>query len=189
MLNYIDNGFVETWEHKYDETENDECEYQKLLIQVRQEISSFNTLSQETFRRIIDWKSPRVKGKINWANLEEYFEIIHQCLQFPEDHKITLLTSLYGIGAPVASTILHFIYPFTFPIFDRRTVDVLLHYELIQHKSTGVNQYPAFREAILRIQRNCPDWNLRQIDRALFAFHKNNPSIFGTLSQPKKKCC
>jgi hypothetical protein len=95
-----------------------------------------------------------------------------------------LLFELPGIGAPVASTLLQFIYPSLFPIIDRRTVDVLRHFGYIQYKSTGIAQYPAFMAAVLAIRDYCPKWTLREIDRAIFAFHKQNVALFGTLSKP-----
>ena len=98
--------------------------------------------------------------------------------------KMKLLVDLPGIGAPVASTFLQFFYPSSFPIIDRRTVAVLCHFGYIQHKSTGIAQYPAFMAAVLAVRDCCPKWGLREIDRAVFAYHKQNTALFGTLSEP-----
>jgi hypothetical protein len=97
--------------------------------------------------------------------------------------RMKLLVDLPGVGAPVASTFLQFLYPSVFPIIDRRTV--LRHFGYIQRKSTGIAQYPEFMAAVLAVRDCCPKWSLREIDRAVFAYHKQNTALFGTLSEPR----
>jgi len=182
----IDDQFIKTWHPRYDETECDEPEYQRLLVRVSSEITARHTLTRLTFEEILNWKAARVKGIIDWDNFSDYSYKIKKSLEESDQNKMTLLTSLRGIGAPVASTFLHFIYPNSFPIFDQRTVGVLRYFRYIYSKSTELAQYPAFRSAVLKIQASCPEWSLREIDRAVFAFHKLNDEIFGTLSKPSK---
>ena len=79
---------------------------------------------------------------------------------------------LDGIGAPIGSTILHFIYPDKFPIMDVRTCESLFHLGYIKSKSRDEKRYPMFRKAILDIQKQCDQYSLRQIDKALFAYDK-----------------
>lgn len=183
----IDDHFIETWHPKYDEVEDDEFEYEKLIAQAKWEIDRpFNqTLDKATFNRIIDWKSSRVKGIIKNNDFQIYASAISE-LSVHDDllPKIEHLIKLPGFGAPVSSTLLHFLYPHKFPIIDKRTVDVLRHYDLVQQKSTGVAQYLAFAKAIFDIQQRCKKrWSLRQIDRALFMYHKLQPEIFGQLNR------
>ena len=83
-----------------------------------------------------------------------------------------------GIGVPVAFTILHFMYSGNYPIMDMRTVEVLQAYGYITRKSRDLKRFPEFQDAVLSIQNSHPRWSLRQIDRAIFAFHKNNPELF-----------
>ena len=180
----IDDKFICDWEYQYDNIEGDEPEYKRLLNRVNSDIEKSGTLTEQTFTDILDWKSSRVKGKIEWDRIGTYFNTIKKCHEVAGIEKMSLLYKLPGIGAPVASTFLHFIYPFSYPIIDRRTVDVLRYIGYIRYKSTDINQYPAFMEAILSIQKACPKWSLREIDRALFAYHKKNPDLFGTLSKP-----
>jgi len=188
LLAKLDDDFIQFWHPKYDETEDDEPKYKCLLDMVGSEILTEHTLSKDTFTEILNWKSARVKGRIKWDEFKKYQDVITECLSVPDAEKMNLLVDkLYGFGAPVASTFLQFIYPSAFPIVDRRTVDVLRYFGYIQYKSTGIAQYAAFKAAILKIQEKCPKWNLREIDRALFSFHKQNLELFGTLANPNHR--
>jgi hypothetical protein len=182
--NFIDDQFIQAWHPRYDETEDDEPEYRRLLNKVSLEMETDRSLIRQTFTEILNWKSARVKGRIDWSAFETYTNAIAKCQESFGMERMRLLIDLPGIGAPVASTFLHFIFPSSFPIIDRRTVDVLRHFGYIQYKSTGIAQYPAFMAAVLAIRDHYPKWSLREIDRAVFSFHKQNTSLFGTLSKP-----
>ena len=184
MPNFIDDQFIYTWHPRYDETEDDEPEYRRLLNKVSAEMETDYSLTKQTFTEILNWKSARVKGLIKWHQFERYTNAIEKCQKVSGMKRMTLLVELPGIGAPVASTFLQFLYPSSFPIIDRRTVDVLRHFGDIRYKSTGIVQYPAFKAAILAIRDQYPKWSLREIDRAIFSFHKQNTALFGTLSKP-----
>jgi len=169
----IDNRFITKWHPRYDLIESDEDEYQSLVGVVASELQSTDTISQPTFRRIIDWKSSRVKGKIRWDDWPLYDRAIMDSYSAADDKKIQSIISVYGIGVPVGSTILHFMFPNDFPIIDKRTVEVLFAAKLI-HFRTAIEpkNYSRFRRSIVRIRHNVPKRSLREIDRALFAFHK-----------------
>jgi hypothetical protein len=180
----IDDLFIQSWHPRYDEIEDDEPEYSRLLSKVCSEIETNHSLSKQTFTEILNWKSARVKGKIDWTNYETYSNTIKEFHDASSMEKMNRLIALPGIGAPVSSTFLHFIYPSFFPIIDRRTVDVLRYFGYIRHKSTDIAQYPAFMAAVLGIRDCYPNWSLREIDRAVFTYHKMNNRLFGTLSKP-----
>ena len=184
MPNRIDDQFIQAWHPRYDETEDDESEYRRLLNKVSLEMRTDRSLTKQTFTEILNWKSARVKGRIDWSNFETYTHAINNCHETSGMERMKLLVDLPGIGAPVASTFLQFLYPSSFPIIDRRTVAVLRHFGYIQRKSTGIEQYPAFMVAVLAVRDSCPKWSLREIDRAVFAYHKQNKALFGTLSKP-----
>jgi hypothetical protein len=76
------------------------------------------------------------------------------------------------VEAATASTLLHFMRPEEMPIIDVRTVGVLFAAGLISSPQKDLEHYKEFRQAILRIQSSCPDRSLREIDRGLFAYHK-----------------
>jgi len=94
----------------------------------------------------------------------------------PPERKLRALLGdghkLPGVGAPTGSTILHFMYPAFMPIIDVRTVETLHKAGRIHTKMRDLAHYEEFRGAIDKIRRECPNWTLRQIDKALFAYHK-----------------
>lgn len=182
MKTKINDKFIEKWHPKYDILEKDEEYYQNILCEVKIDIRSKKTLSEKTFKKIINWKAKRAKGKIEWANFNKYSEQVRKCLDknLSDTEKIKILDDLKGIGAPIATTILHFIFPKEIPIMDIRTVEVLYINNWIESLQRTVRNFQPFKEAILTIKSNCPKWSLRQIDRALFTFHKIKKA---------KKCC
>ena len=115
----IDYNFIEQWEPKYDEIESDEGEYLSLIESVNEDVKTQKLISLKTFERIINWKSPRAKGTIKWGNFDIYHEAFRKILDPRYPDKMRLLLPLPGIGAPVASTILHFIFPQIFPLMNQ----------------------------------------------------------------------
>src|SRR5271156_5613052 len=51
----IDDHFISEWHPKYDMTENDEDEYQRLVPTVARDMASTATISKSTFLRIWQW--------------------------------------------------------------------------------------------------------------------------------------
>jgi endonuclease III len=102
---------------------------------VRYETQHRQTITRRTFERIINWKSPRAKGKINWRDYRIYQKAFQQVLSIDEDERLEVLVALPGIGAPIASVILHFIFPTVFPIYDFRTTETLHHFGYINSKT------------------------------------------------------
>jgi len=182
-LQKININFISTWHPRYDETEKDEAEYQTLVDLAAIDIENIKTFSKSTFLRILCWKSPRLKGIVRLKDFDVYQNGIRLAHDAVEDEKIKMLIQLYGIGAPFGSTILHFMYPDSFPIFDVRTVETLNFARLIQFKRTNPTHYASFRSVMLNLLRENQPFSLREIDRALFAFHK----IQLTQKQSKKK--
>ncbi len=185
----INSAFIEEWNPRYDETEKDQPEYEAILIAVAGELRKESTLTRETFIRIINWKAARVKGRLN-SDYEPYSKTFAKAHQSADVlNRISLLTQLDGIGVPVASTILHFMDPHVVPINDVRTVEILHYAGLLKYLSRDEKRFAAFQEALLNIRANSPDFTLRHIDRALFAYHKQffEPEIKGI--QPKLKAC
>src|SRR5437867_11428184 len=66
----IDDTFISEWHPKYDCTEDDEDEYQRLVAAVARDMVSTGTISKETFLDIWGWKGAiRV---IRHVRMEEY---------------------------------------------------------------------------------------------------------------------
>ncbi len=172
MLLTINCEFLSQWNPQYDHVENDQKRYDEILVAVESELARSGTLSEQTFLRIIEWKAARVKGKLSTGYGEYAIAIkaAHQANGI--DSKVRILVQLDGIGVPVASTILHFMFPNEIPINDRRTVEILHAAGLVKHSSRDEQRFLPFVAAILQIRLQCPQFTLREIDRALFAYHK-----------------
>lgn len=174
----IDDAFIQNWHPKYDLTENDEPDYQRLVIQVAEEITSSGTISQETFLAIWSWKGAmRVIGHVLMDRYDTlYVEAFRRIPALPLNMKLPSLLAgnakLPGFGAPTGSTLIHFIHPQTMPIVDVRTAEVLCRAGIVSTDRTDLDHYEEFRRGIQSIRQRCPGWTLREIDRALFAYHK-----------------
>ncbi|HAF07113.1 MAG: hypothetical protein QME48_07130 [bacterium] len=168
----IDDAFIEKWHPEYDKCEVDEEDYKTIIAKVSNELSQKGTISKDTFIDILDWKAARVKGIVRLNDFDTYEKAFRKCIKAPNNEKLSILDELYGIGVPVASTILHFIYPQFFPIMDIRTVETLHYAGYIKSTARDQKRYIPFQSTILTIAMDYPKWSLRQIDRALFAYHK-----------------
>jgi hypothetical protein len=105
-----------------------------------------------------------------------YASAFRRAAQERPDRKLALLigpdNKLPGLEAPSGSTILHFIHPEIMPIIDVRTAEVLFAAGLVPTKHRDLKRYETSRRAIDQIRNRCSGWSLREIDRALFAYHK-----------------
>ncbi len=174
----IDDEFIREWEPKYDLIENDEEEYQRLLPEVARDMASTKTISERTFLAIWKWKgATRVIGHVVLAAYGTlYAPAFRRAASELPDRKLAALIApgvkLPGVEAATGSTVIHFMHPQLMPIIDVRTIGVLFVARLISTESKDLAHYEEFRRAIDGIRRRCPSWTLRQIDRALFAYHK-----------------
>jgi hypothetical protein len=170
----IDSNFIELWGQRYDEIESDEEDYLFLIEHVIEDVKNNKSISLGNFEKIIDWKSKRAKSIIKWNNYDIYHKAFNKVLEVNFSNKMSELIRLPGIGPPIASTILHFIFPELFPIYDVRTNEVLNNFCYIKHKTLSLSGYLEFQNAIIKIKTELVHYNLRQIDRAIFAYHKIN---------------
>jgi hypothetical protein len=176
----IDDAFIGRWHLEYDDPRigGDDRDYETLVTTVARELSSRSTISKKTFLEIWKWKG--AMRVIRHVKIEQYDTLyavaFHHAASEPPERKLSALLAggkkLPGVGAPTGSTIIHFIHPETMPIIDVRTVEVLFEACLIPSKHRDLKHYERFREAIGEVRQRCPKWSLRQIDRALFAYHK-----------------
>lgn len=168
----IDEAFLERWYYRCDEIEKDEPEYQAIIKIVATEIADLGTLTQPTFIRILDWKDVRVKNLIQREHFAQYQARIAESLDAPAANKLKILMALRGIGPPVGSAILHFIYPDKIPVFGVRTVEALYSVGLLSSLYRDERRFSAYMAVIRDIAARYPGWSLRKIDRALSAYHK-----------------
>jgi hypothetical protein len=174
----IDDAFIREWDPKYDRTENDENEYRRLVTTVAADMVSTKSISQGTFRAIWDWKgATRVIRHVRFEEYDTlYAPAFRRAASEPPQRKLAVLlgpgVKLPGVEAATGSTIIHLMHPQSMPIMDVRTISVLFRAGLITTQQKDLAHYEEFRQTIEGIRRTCPGWSLRQIDRALFAYHK-----------------
>jgi len=187
--------------YKCPEDYKDEATYRRLIELVKKDVASKGTIPKETLKKIMKWKlghyysdnGNRYWGKYETIYLPRFRVIISGSIA--DHHKLfiliwdesklkdklpvasgildTIYGKAYGFGVPVASTVLHFIFPDKFPIIDIRTVEVV--YLTCQIKSPNrydYRIYEQFRSAMLEIASNT-GFPLHKIDRALFAYHRD----------------
>jgi thermostable 8-oxoguanine DNA glycosylase len=171
-VHLINVSFMKKWQKMFDSSARDHEAYDQLVLCVKNDIAKHGCITKPTFIRLINWKSPRIRPIFEKRDFAEYEAGIKKCLAADDNEKMAILDELYGIGAPVASTILHFTYPDQFPIIDVRTAEALCRLGYIESSKVSTKRYTAFRDAILCIQKQHPRYTLRQIDMALFAFDK-----------------
>jgi len=169
----IDNDFIKKWSPQYYEPNigGDEPEYEDIIKKVSEQVYKLDTLSKEIFIEIYNWKASRALHYVDLTKFDEYAEGIKKAIQAPDEKKLSILDDLYGIGVPVASTILHFIYPSTFPIFDVRVAEALYYNKCLDSKGRTPANYVNYCNKILKI-KDSTNSTLRDIDIALFAYHK-----------------
>ena len=167
----MDEEFIDKWSN----IDVGEYEYNNIVKLVKNDIETQHTISESTFDRIINWKSARSKGNIHKQKYEEISKTFTEILSI--ENKLEKLKGIYGIGISIASCILHFIYPDVYPIVDFRTIEALQSLGHIDKdvKMTNIRDdiegYDSYRSIILDISKKVKR-KLREIDRALFKFHK-----------------
>lgn len=172
----IDDAFIREWHPKY--LEEDEGDYELLIATVAREMHSGGTVTKETFLAIWNWKG--AMRVIRHVRIEDYDTLyapaFRRVAKEPPHRKLASLigpsVKLPGVEAATGSTIIHFIHPELMPIIDVRTIGALFEAGLISTRQKDLAHYEEFRRAIEGIKRDCTNWSLRQIDRALFAYHK-----------------
>ena len=174
----LDRAFLRRWEPEYDDEPEEGGKYGDYLSAVRFDVRTHGTIAKSTFRDIAKWKSSWLLIEIEWDHFERYARAIRRARSVIPGERLSLLVKLRGIRAPFGSTILHFLYPDSFPIIDVRTMGVLHRAGLLPTKSASVEIYPEFRRQLLRIKRENPGWTLKAIDRALFAYHKRYSKVW-----------
>ena len=175
MKSPIDASFVTRWSVK---SEGDQQEYDDIMAAVQGELKRTGNISENTFIEIVRWKAARLLGKRGWIGRhllrgqykEIYAKRVSAARMAPDQEKIFRLKAP-GIDAPVASTILHFMYPSKFPIMDVRTVEVLNHMGYVEWITRSLENYQVFRK-VMRELSSETGFSFRKVDQALFAYHK-----------------
>jgi hypothetical protein len=102
-------------------------------------------LERGELAKIAYWKSPRVKSFISLNSPKKVKRVTRKAFATRnERQRIDLLTSLHGVGLPVASAILMLTHPKQYPVIDTRVWEWLLHYGKV-HTNLKANRF-RFRE-------------------------------------------
>jgi hypothetical protein len=146
------------------------------LSHVREQ--GFFTFDQ--FWRMCCWKEPRQRKRRYWqANSEEDVQAISRAtfVTADEDERMALLDSLKGVGVPVASAILTLTDPARYGVIDIRVWQVLHLYDEVAHTPEGVGLGRGhWGEYLPILRRYAADLGVtvRGVERALFAYHREN---------------
>jgi hypothetical protein len=125
--------------------------------------------ARDEFLLICEWKSARSRPKVSANDDARVQEATRVALgSDSEELRMTALLSLNGVGAPTASTLLHFAFPDRYPILDVRALESL--------GVRGRSTYPvAFWLEYLEACRTLSTQHavdLRTLDKALWQYSK-----------------
>ena len=180
----INSRFIKNWIP--DDKDNPEEDEYKDILKIIQ--GQDLRIDKETFQKLYDWKARRSKKYLDLNNYKLYESAFKEISDLEDEEKIKFYMKtkerkkLSGILDPVASTILHFMYPDKFPIKDVRTVGTLRDKDLLGEKVS----YKDYRAEIFKIYDNCKgEFSLRQIDRALFTYNEKKELLLRVLEGKK----
>lgn len=172
----VDTGFVQKWSNNYDK------EYQGSYDQneekaIRHWLSNQGEpkyLNKEYFVRLGRWKTKRQTSNYKANDESKIIEKTHSAYQTSDElTKLSILTELKGVGVAVASTVLHFLQPDAFPIFDYHARTTLKKAGL-WNREIGDASKRAWMDYvdIMRTLSRRLDVTLRNLDKALFAYDR-----------------
>jgi hypothetical protein len=168
----IDKKFVDLWSGKYDY--RDRREEQRLKRWLAKQ-SGRKFLDKKRFLDIAMWKTPRAKDHYE-ANTADFVRCVTDHAFQVCDHRLSLhiLMALDGVGVPVASTLLHFAFPETYPIVDVRAVTTLSEAGLWSGNEAGEFTLQDWLQYVRLMQGISKRLgvDLRTLDKALWAFNK-----------------
>jgi hypothetical protein len=172
----LSSAFVRRWSGVYDERyrgSRDERDEQAIRgwLSARPEPKY---LSKPWFVRLCCWKSARQKARYESnpeARVREATGLAYQASD--ELVKVNTLKALSGVNVAVAATILHFLHPDWFPIFDVRARTTLKKAGMWSRNVSGASDgawvdYVAVMRRLAKRLRV----SLRDLDKALFAYDK-----------------
>jgi len=176
---HIDREFVEAYRARYDarfadKTDpRDEQELRNWLANMAEP----KYLDWDHFLKLAKWKSPRPER--HYEKNDEGLVIEATRISFQASHdklKLHILMVLEGVSVAVASTILHFLFPDQYPIFDVRTRSALDKAGKWRQghdpKEDGDIDAWAYYVQVMRGLSKELDVSLRDLDKALFAYDK-----------------
>lgn len=166
--------FVASWLQKYDKKnagKRDALQEQEVREWLAR-LPEPKYLDMENFLTVAKWKSPRPSRyyERNSALMVEGLTRLAYLESDPEN-KVRILTTLRGVSVPVAGTILHFLYPDRFAIFDVRCRTTLERAGLWKRntKDASVQAWLEYVD-IMRSLAQQLGVTLRGLDKALYMY-------------------
>ena len=179
-MTMITKGFVDKWSSEYKYKPKLENEIIKHFT------ASPNFVNRSILYKILDWKAPRVKNKLD---KDERFIREITTISFSTNNEklqVKALVLMDGVGFRVATTILHFRFPAKYPIMDYRAWETLQKHKEIPKEYNIKDDFTHWeryfkqcRQIVCRenIQSNGKKTALKRLDEALWQFSKNNGKI------------
>jgi thermostable 8-oxoguanine DNA glycosylase len=173
----ISRGFVLHWANEYDSKyamKQEDAAEEKAIKEWLEQQCQPKSLDWDHFVRLGRWKTKRQTSayKSNDGKLVEEATRL-ACEAHNERLKLHILTVLQGVSVAVAATILHFIYPDRFPIFDIRARTTLKEADFWKRSENDTCE-EAWLEyvEIMRSLAHHLGISLRDLDKALYAYNK-----------------
>jgi len=146
-------------------------------------------LTKGELHAVCRWKSVRAQPLVLSNNHHQIREATSIALSSREERKrLTALTSLRGVGTPMASAILMLLEPDRYAVIDIRVWQVLRKRKAVKGNEAGTNftfrQWAAFLRVVRRLAAEM-QVSARDVERTLFKIHQREQ--VGTLykSSPK----
>jgi len=182
----INREFVQKWSKVYNERFKNGTSI-RIENEIREWLckqSGDKYLNKEYFVKLGRWKSARVTKHYERNDEETIVGTTIAAFREPDElSKINILLDLYGVGVRVASTILNYLHPETFPIFDYHCVKVLAEAGLWKRKTDDFSKQ-AWLDYV-HIMRGLAERlgvHIRDLDKAMFAYEKRDIYLKGICS-------
>jgi len=178
----ISRDFVLHWVNEYNKNyamkPKDADEEKKIKEWLDQQCQP-KFLDWDHFVRLGRWKTKRQTSayKSNDATLVEEATRL-ACEASNEQLRLHILTVLNGVSVAVAATILHFMYPNKYPIFDIRARVTLKKAGLWDRDENDASEKAWLDYVeIMRSLAHRLDVSLRDLDKALYAYDKRDKKL------------
>ena len=175
----LDREFVQRWCNRYNEIfrgSYDETEEKAIRSWLSIQTGP-KYLNKECFVRLGRWKTKRQTSNYQ-LNDENTIIQVTRCAYQANDAliKLSILKTLRGVGVAVAGTILHYLHPDRFPIFDYHARATLKRANLWS-RDVNDDSDQAWLEYIKTMNELAKRLgvSLRDLDKALFAYDKYGP--------------
>ncbi len=146
------------------------------LLRLGESIRARGYISRDELLKILEWKAERAKTKLE--DNSEIIESVSQLAFRTSDvfYKISLLSVIRGVGVPVASAVLRFVYPEEFGIIDINAWTALAEMRRVKEKKFFASQvravdYVKYLE-ILRELAQEQGMSVSEVDMALYEYGK-----------------